>query len=188
MLPGFGRDFGERLEHVGKHFADLPSSMEKLAPDSQRILELKRHLQDARGVQRSLESLSNALRSCIPSLENQLSAALVREEYSKLPDEIFAIIFEFAGLDDLQTTISVSRVCRRFGALSLSIPRLWTTIRFKKDLYEDDLPIADALVYAERSRPAGLGLTVEFFCPQLIASRKIPIFIPIDSSTPFSNS
>ncbi|KLO13090.1 hypothetical protein SCHPADRAFT_382612 [Schizopora paradoxa] len=176
MLPGFGRDFGEKLEHVAKHFADLPSSMEQLTPDSQKILALKQHLQDARGVQRALDSLSNALRSCIPSLESQFSEDFIREKHSKLPDEIFAIIFKFASLDDLQTTIRVSRVCRRFRAISLSIPRLWTTIRFKENFYGKELPVANALVYAERSRPADLKLTVEFFYPRYISKDKIPRF------------
>lgn len=132
------------------------SITEHLTPTCRRISDLKLHLQDTRDVQRALISLSSALKSCIPSLEKQLSDASIREYFSRFPDAIFAIIFEFAGFEDVRTTINFSHVCRRFRAISLSVPRLWTIIS-----PTTNCQLSDAIGIAERSQSAGCGLTIK---------------------------
>ncbi|KLO13122.1 hypothetical protein SCHPADRAFT_940692 [Schizopora paradoxa] len=159
LSPGFGRDIVELLEGLTKHIAGLPIDAElPTSTDRQRIPILKQHLKDVRDVQGALLSLSNNIQSSISSLEKQFSEIFLRDRYFQLPDDIFAMVFEFAGFDDFRTGTNVSHVCRRFRTIALSTPQIWTHIRPR---HKRGLLIADASKVAGRSQHSGLGLTVE---------------------------
>ncbi|KLO09309.1 hypothetical protein SCHPADRAFT_1000342 [Schizopora paradoxa] len=159
--PGFGNTLANMLTNVAKYIAVLPSITEHLTPDHQKISNLKIHLKDVRDVKQALDTLSNALGSCIPSLEKQFSDAYIREHYPQFPDEILAIIFEFAGLDDFGTAISISHVCRRFRTIALSISRLWISIRPIGYNRGFGVTVEDASEVARRSQPSGIGLEIQ---------------------------
>ncbi|KLO13123.1 hypothetical protein SCHPADRAFT_940693 [Schizopora paradoxa] len=151
LSPGFGRDLADTLEGVAKYIGNLPSATESLTSDCGRISDLKVHLRDVRDIQCALNSLSTIVESCIPSLEDQFSEAVVRERFSLFPDDIFAIIFGFAGHRDLRSTVNISQVCRRFRTITLSVSRLWTSMLLKKGFQ-----LTNGLAFAERSKPATL--------------------------------
>lgn len=132
------------------------SIAEILTPSSQTTAEIKIHLEDLRRVRSALATLSATLKTTIPLLEKQFSDAFIYENFARLPDDIFAIIFEFAGSDDLQSTIRFSQVCWRFRAITLSIPRLWTFI-----CPRSQCRMSDVFGIARRSQSCASGIMVK---------------------------
>ncbi len=157
------------------------SVTEILTPSPQKIAEIKTHLEDLQRVRSALASLSASLESTIPLLEKQFSNVFMRENFARFSDDIFAIIFEFTGFSDLRSAIHISHVCRRFRAIALSNPRLWTFIRPReKYQLEDAIPIAQRSTAASCSIDYGTASTVPSYCIP-VSGRRVELILVLTS-------
>ncbi|KLO05035.1 hypothetical protein SCHPADRAFT_947238 [Schizopora paradoxa] len=73
----------------------------------------------------------------IVAVKNYASDISVKTSFTLLPDEMFGIVFEFAGHQDLKSVVNICGVCRRFRGITLSIPRLWRFISLRGYRIED---------------------------------------------------
>ncbi|KLO08093.1 hypothetical protein SCHPADRAFT_908890, partial [Schizopora paradoxa] len=117
---------------------------------------LRTILNDLEGAQPLLASCLESINKEIGALRHFASEIFMKTSFKRFPDEIFGIIFEFAGYQDLKSVLNISGVCRRFRNIALSIPRLWGFISLRDNRFED------AIALAERSKCPTPGLQVWF--------------------------
>ncbi|KLO08097.1 hypothetical protein SCHPADRAFT_621672 [Schizopora paradoxa] len=127
-----------------------------LAPQSWLHFPLKQsNVLNARSL---VASIVNHLDLGIGKLEFQTSKLFIQGNFARFPDEIFGMIFEFAGFDDLRSAINISRVCRRFRNIALSTPLLWSRIHLRGHWIEEAKARADRT----SSSTPGLSLVIDY--------------------------
>lgn len=90
-------------------------------------------------------------------LRERYSQLFFQTKFTRLPDEIFSLIIEFAGQEDIKSTVRISWTCRRFRELALGNPRLWT--------YSSCLQMEGVEALAARSRGLDLTLGTHYMFP-----------------------
>ncbi|KLO05761.1 hypothetical protein SCHPADRAFT_1002716 [Schizopora paradoxa] len=151
-----------RLSDVESYAGLIANAAERLelyGPTPRFHSVLKAAMEDIQDMRTQVANALVDLDRTIGDLGRQLSDLFIRGNFVRFPDEIFALIFEFAGCEDLRSAINISGVCRRFRNIALSIPRLWNHIHLRGDR------IGEATAQAERSKSHTLGLSLAIRIP-----------------------
>ncbi|KLO05033.1 hypothetical protein SCHPADRAFT_1003086 [Schizopora paradoxa] len=119
--------------------------------------DLKAALEDMRDTRLLVATVVNNIDLAIRNLESQTSKIFIQGNFARFPDEIFGMIFEFAGFGDLRSAINISRVCRRFRNIALSTPLLWSRIHLRGRWIEEAKARADRT----RSSMPSLSLVID---------------------------
>ncbi|KLO16530.1 hypothetical protein SCHPADRAFT_995100 [Schizopora paradoxa] len=109
----------------------------------QGVKQLKGAAVEAEAMEKSLDSFLRCVKDRISRIRRTLNIVTAQSYFPLLSDDVLAMIFEFAALPfsqelgdeyDNQTPSTISRVCRRFRNITLSLPHLWRYIDVNSNL------------------------------------------------------
>lgn len=125
-------------------------------PDSSH--SVSSYLAQIRVLRATVDALNKTVDEKATRLKEECWDNILVRGIAELPDELLALVFELAydnDTDGSHLAIQLSHVCRRFRAVALHTPRLWSTLAASQrpDEYQ---------TFISRSRTADLTIIVDF--------------------------
>ncbi|KAL5530471.1 hypothetical protein ACEPAF_6729 [Sanghuangporus sanghuang] len=124
--------------------------------DEHRFLEGMHGLAQLRETRRALSHLLSSVERTQENLRSTMYPAILSRGIDRLPEEILSYILTLAGAPGWKAALYLSWVSRRFRAVALATPRLWSSL---PPACLDDLSREAMSCFLERSKK--VGLTIE---------------------------